>query len=93
MIFGIRENISPSVLANKETGIGIEEIEIKKEDHKKQKPKNNVEVMAVAMTEMSKTRERIWEKKMEMEKERMEVERERWAYERERSRMEFDLRI
>ena len=56
MIFGICENISPSVLANKETGTGIEKaIEIKKENCKKQKPKNNVEVMAVAIAEMSKT--------------------------------------
>ncbi len=49
--------------------------------------------MAVAIAEMSKTRERIWEKKMEIEKERIEVEKERWAYERERSRMEFESRM
>ena len=94
MIFGMRENISPSVLANKETSASIEEeIDIKKENCKKQKPKNNVEVMAVAIAEMSKTREKIWEKKMEIEKERMEVEKKKWAYERERSRMEFELRM
>ncbi|CAB4441054.1 unnamed protein product [Rhizophagus irregularis] len=39
-IFRIRENISPSVLANKETGTGIEEeIEIKKENCKNKNPK------------------------------------------------------
>jgi hypothetical protein len=93
-IFGTRENVTPSFLANKETGINIEEEGgVKKENNKKQKSKNNVEVIATALAEMSQTRERIWEKKMELEKERLEVEKERWAYERERSKMEFELRM
>jgi hypothetical protein len=51
MIFGVRENITPSFLANRETGMFEEEaVEIKKEDKKqKQKPKNNVEVMATVV--------------------------------------------
>jgi hypothetical protein len=94
MIFGNRENITPSFLANKETGITIDEEDvIKKESVKKQKSKNNVEVIAMALAEMSQTRERIWEKKAELEKERLEVEKEKWAYERERARMEFELRM
>lgn len=66
LIFGVRENITPSFLANKETGAIIEEeiVEIKEENKKqKQKSKNNVEVIAMAIAEMSQTRERIWEKK------------------------------
>jgi hypothetical protein len=92
-IFGVRENITPSFLANRESGIIEEVIEIKKENKQKPKYKNNVEVIATAIAEMGQVRERIWEKKMELEKERLEVEKERWAYERERSRMEFELRM
>ena len=65
MIFGICKNITPSFLINKSIGIIEEEaVEIKKESYKKQKTKNNVEVIATAITEMGQTRERIWEKKM-----------------------------
>ncbi|GES94478.1 zinc finger and SCAN domain-containing protein 29-like [Rhizophagus clarus] len=56
MIFGVRENITPSFLANKETGTLIEEeiVEIKDENKKqKHKSKNNVEVIAMAIAEMS----------------------------------------
>ncbi|PKC10848.1 hypothetical protein RhiirA5_413787, partial [Rhizophagus irregularis] len=56
--------VNKEFLANKETGTGIEEeIEIKKENCKKQKPKNNVEVMAVAIAEMSKQEKGFWKKK------------------------------
>ncbi|RGB23965.1 hypothetical protein C1646_773758 [Rhizophagus diaphanus] len=82
--------------ANREIGMFEEEaVEIKKEDKKqKQKPKNNVKIIATAIVEMSQVRERIWKKKkMELEKERIEVEKERWAYKRERLRMEFELRM
>jgi len=98
IIFGIRENITPSFLANKSTDI-IEETEIKKESCKKPKGKNNVEVMSMAMVEMNQSRERIWEQKMnwekeklekshELEKERLEIEKERWAYEKEKTKTE-----
>ena len=94
MIFGVRENITPSFLANRETGMFEEEaVEIKEDKKQKQKPKNNIEVMATTIAEMSQVQERIWEKKMILEKERLEVEKERWAYERERSKMEFELRM
>ena len=72
-IFGIRENITPSFLANRSTDI-IEDIEeaveankenqVKKENHKKQKGKNNVEVILMAIVEMNQSREKIWEQKM-----------------------------
>jgi len=101
MIFKTCENITPSFLVNTSTDIIKEEaIETKKEGYKKQKIKNNVEVMATAIAEMSQTRERIWEKKMLLEKERLEVEKERWAYERqkeererEKMKMDFDLKM
>lgn len=96
MIFGTRENITPSVIANKSTDVIEDEVEVKKEGFKKQKGKNNVEVMSTAIVEMNQSRERIWEQKMkfekekldkshELEKERMEVEKEKWAYEKERA--------
>ncbi len=96
MIFGTHENITPSFLVNKSTGIIEEEaVEIKKESYKKQKTKNNIEVIATAIAEMGQTHERIWKKKMsleqerinknhELEKERLDVEKERWAYERQK---------
>lgn len=95
IIFGTRENITPSVIANKSTDI-IEDEVVKKEGGKKLKGKNNVEVMSMAIVEMNQSRERIWEQKMkfekekldkshELEKERMEVEKEKWAYEKERA--------
>jgi len=108
IIFGTRENISPSFMANKSTDIINEEIETKKVNNKKQKNRNNVEVITEAITEMNQTREKIWEQKMmlekekldkshELEKERLKIEQERLAYERERERermkMEFDLKV
>ncbi|GBC07918.1 hypothetical protein RclHR1_07790010 [Rhizophagus clarus] len=68
LIFGTRENIAPSFLANKSTSDKIddnkEENEVKKVGNKKQKVKSNVEVMATAIVEMNQTREKIWEKKI-----------------------------
>lgn len=101
-IFGTRENINPSFLANRSTDIIEEEAEInkesqvKKENNKKQKGKNNVEVISMAIVEMNQSREKIWEQKMlwekeklekshELERERIEAEKEKWAYEKERS--------
>lgn len=103
MIFGTRENIAPSFLANKSTSDKIddteEENEVKKVGNKKQKVKSNVEVMATAIVEMNQTREKIWEKKIsieiekmnknfELEMERIGAEKERWAYEREKEERE-----
>ena len=96
MIFGTRENITPSVIANKSTTDIIEDEVVKKESYKKLKGKNNIEVMSMAIVEMNQSRERIWEQKMkfekekldkshELEKERIEVEKEKWAYEKERA--------
>lgn len=71
MIFGTRENITPSFVANKSTDIIEEEVEVKKEIYKKPKNKNNVEVMTIAIGEMNQSRERIWEQKMILEREKM----------------------
>ena len=99
MIFGTRENITPSFLANKSTDIIEEVAEIKKENCKKQKGKSNVEVMSMAIVEMNQSRERIWEQKMMLEKEKLEkshelereriaAEKEKWAYEKEKAKAE-----
>jgi hypothetical protein len=111
LIFGTRENITPSFIANKSTNDTIDntekEDEGKKGNYKKQKVKNNVEVMATAIAEMNQTREKIWDRKMsievekiKLEKERIEVEKERWAYEREKEererekmKMDFELKM
>jgi len=109
LIFGTRENIAPSFVANKSTNIIIEEeVEIKKKSYKKPKVKNNVEAMTIAIAEMNQTRERIHEQKMilerkkvnknyELEKERLEIEKERRAHEREREiereKMEFQYKM
>ncbi|RGB37474.1 hypothetical protein C1646_756798 [Rhizophagus diaphanus] len=67
-IFGTCENITPSFLANKSISIiDDEETEIKKEGHKKQKSKNNVECLK---------KEKL-EKNHELERERIEAEKER----------------
>ncbi|RGB29746.1 hypothetical protein C1646_672237 [Rhizophagus diaphanus] len=94
-------NIAKSILPNKEANaikanksisiIDEEETEIKKEGHKKQKSKNNVEVISMAMVEMSQSREKIWKQKMvykkekleknhELEREQIEAEKERWVH-------------
>src|SRR5205814_225654 len=104
MIFGTRENIAPSFLANKSTSVTEEETETKRD-------KNNVEVMSMAIVEMNQSRERIWEQKMilekeklekshELERERIAAEKEKWMYEkekakaeREQAKMEFELRM
>jgi hypothetical protein len=103
LIFGMRKNIAPSFLANKSTSDMIDDIEeeneIKKVSYKKQKVKNNVKVMATAISEMNQTCEKIWEKKIsieiekmnknyELEMERIRAEREKWAYEREKEERE-----
>ncbi len=64
MIFGIYENITPSFLVNKSIGIIEEEaVKIKKKSYKKQKTKNNIKVIAIAIAKIGQTRERIWKKK------------------------------
>jgi hypothetical protein len=66
IIFETHENITSSSLANKSTGI-IEEIEIKQEDCKKLKGKNNVKVILIAIIEINQSCEKIWEQKMNFE--------------------------
>ena len=92
MIFGTRENITPSFLANKSTDIIEEPDEVKKESCKKLKGKSNVETMTMAIIEMNQSRERIWEQKMIFEKEKLEKshELEKKRIETEKERMEVD---
>ena len=63
IIFGTRENISPSFLANKSTDIINEKIETKKVNNIKQKNRNNVEVITEAIIEMNQMREKSGSKK------------------------------
>jgi hypothetical protein len=103
LIFDTHENIAPSFLANKPTSDIIndikEESKIKKVSYKKQKVKNNIEVMATVISEMNQTCKKIWEKKISIEIEKMNknyklemkrigIKRERWAYEREKKEKE-----
>lgn len=99
-IFGTRENIVPSFIANRNT---VEKEEVIINEPKKQK-KNNVDSIAIAITTMSETKEKVWEKKIELEREKMEkthlielnkleVEKQRWEFEREKMKMEFELKL
>lgn len=102
-IFGTRENIVPSFIANRSTDIDSEEPSIEPKIPKKLK-KNNVDSIAMAISTMSETREKVWERKLELERERieknhaiemgkLEVERQRWEFEREKMKMEHELKM
>ena len=99
-LFGTRENISPSFLANKSTDVENEEYLDNESKPVKKSKKNNVDVIAAALSTMSETRERVWDKKIELEKEKMvielsklEVEKQKWEFEREKMKMEYELRL
>ncbi|EXX65922.1 hypothetical protein RirG_128660 [Rhizophagus irregularis DAOM 197198w] len=88
-IFGTRENIAPSFIVNRSTDIDGEE---------------SSDTIAMAISTMSETRERVWEKKLELEKERieknhtiemgkLEVEKQKWEFEREKMKMEHELKL
>ncbi|CAB4432577.1 unnamed protein product [Rhizophagus irregularis] len=81
-IFGACENIAPSFIAN--SSIDIEEdkelLDNKSKFSKKQK-KNNVDTIAIAISTMSETRERL------------EVERQKWEFEQEKMKLEHELKI
>lgn len=60
--------------------------------------------MYIAISTMSETREKLWEKKLELEKEKieknhaikmgkLEVEKQRWEFEREKMKMEHELKL
>src|SRR3954449_2275444 len=72
--------------------------------HQKSQKKNNVDSIAVAITTMSETRERIWKRKLDLEKEKieknhviemskLEVEKQKWEFEREKMKMEHELKL
>ena len=99
-IFGIRENISPSFITNRFTDTENEEPLNNESKPVKKLKKNNVDAIATAITMMSETRERVWNKKIELEKEKMaielnklEVEKQKWEFEREKMKMEYELRL
>ncbi|CAG8731208.1 8339_t:CDS:2, partial [Funneliformis mosseae] len=73
-IFGIRENISPSFITNRFTDTENEEPLNNESKPVKKLKKNNVDAIATAITMMSETRERVWDKKIELEKEKMAIE-------------------
>ena len=96
-VFGARENISPSYIANREsTGIEEEETLVEHKFSKKVK-RNNVDTIALAILAMSETRERVWDKKIELEKEKMEkkhaVEMSKLENEKEKIRLEYELKM
>ena len=103
-IFGTRENIVPSFIANRSTDIDGEELSNIESKVPKRSKKNSVDTIAIAISTMSETRERIWDKKLELEREKMdknhlvemnklEVEKQKWEFEREKMRMEYELKM
>ncbi|PKC53006.1 hypothetical protein RhiirA1_456398 [Rhizophagus irregularis] len=103
-IFGTRENIAPSFIVNRSTDIDGEESSGMEPKTPKRSKKNNVDTIAMAISTMSETRERVWEKKLELEKERieknhtiemgkLEVEKQKWEFEREKMKMEHELKL
>ena len=71
-LFGTCENISPSIIVNRFTNIEDEESLNSKPNISKKLKKNNVDTIAVAISNMSEARERVWERKIELEREKME---------------------
>ncbi len=91
-IFGARKNISPSFIANRNTD--IEEEESLNSEYKllKKLKKNNVNSIAFAIITISKTKKRIWKRKIELKKEKLDkyhaiklnklkVEKQKWEFE------------
>jgi hypothetical protein len=100
-LFGTRENIAPSFIANRFTDVEDEEFVSSGSESKfsKKQKKNNVDTIATAISAMSESRERVWDKKIELEKEKMEknhtvemkrleVEQQKWEYEKEKMKLE-----
>ena len=103
-IFGIRENILPSFIANRNTDIEEEESLNSESKLPKKLKKNNVDSITFAIIIMSETRKRVWEKKIKLEKEkldkhhaielnRLKVEKQKWEFEQERMKMEFEIKM
>ncbi|CAB4427339.1 unnamed protein product [Rhizophagus irregularis] len=89
---------------NRSTDIDGEESSGMEPKTPKRSKKNNVDTIAMAISTMSETRERVWEKKLELEKERieknhtiemgkLEVEKQKWEFEREKMKMEHELKL
>lgn len=77
-IFGCRENISPSYISNETTGYISDETNeaekvIKIEDNKRiaKKKKNNLESLIDVMNNISQTKAKLSEQKMDLEREKM----------------------
>jgi hypothetical protein len=98
-LFGTRENIAPSFIANRATDVEDEEFVSSEPKSSKKQKKNNVDTIATAISAMSESREKVWDKKIELEKERMEknhvvemkrleIEQQKWEYEKEKMKLE-----
>ncbi|PKY16176.1 hypothetical protein RhiirB3_480463 [Rhizophagus irregularis] len=85
-IFNTCKNIAPSFIVNRSTDID---------------GKESSDTIAMAISTMSETRERIWEKKIELKKERieknhtiemdkLEVEKQKWEFEKEKMKWSMD---
>ena len=73
-LLGSHENISPSFIANRFTDVENEETLGSESKSCKKLKKNNVDTIAAAISTMSESRERVWDKKLELEKEKMAIE-------------------
>ena len=100
-IFGCHENINPSFISNDSTGYISDEVEVKTEKVTKKK-KNNIESLVDIMNNISQSKLKISEQRLELERkkmdnefelqrEKMEIEKQKWEYEREQSRMLHEL--
>ena len=69
-----RENISPSFIANRFTDVENEETLGSESKSCKKLKKNNVDTITAAISTMSESRERVWDKKLELKKEKMAIE-------------------
>ncbi|RGB23436.1 hypothetical protein C1646_677125 [Rhizophagus diaphanus] len=98
-LFSTHENIAPSFIANKSTDIEDEEFVSNELKPSKKQKRNNVDTIATAISTMSESRKRVWDKKIELKKERMEknhtvemkkleIEQQKWKYEKEKMKLE-----
>ncbi|RGB26429.1 hypothetical protein C1646_721239 [Rhizophagus diaphanus] len=103
-IFGYCENISPSYISNETTEYiddeTNEDLKVEKDDKKVVKrKKNNVESLIDVMNNISETKAKISEQRLELEMnndfrlqiEKFEVEKKKWEFEREQSKMLHEL--
>ncbi|CAI2184766.1 7227_t:CDS:1 [Funneliformis geosporum] len=71
-LFGTCKNISPSFIVNRFTNNENEESLKNECNLPKKSKKNNEDSIAIAISTMCETRERVWDKKIELEREKIE---------------------